>query len=78
MPFSQYRVACVHALLAKEDPKHASLALKHLAIALEKGYGFDYVPIDDDLNGLKGDPAFELIQKFTRQLTELKQTKKTD
>jgi serine/threonine protein kinase/predicted Zn-dependent protease len=70
-PAVRYRVACVYALAAKADPKHVAPALRHLAAALKAGFGYEYLPTDDDLDPLRGRPEFDRLSELTKLLTAL-------
>jgi hypothetical protein len=64
-----YRAGCVYALTsgqsatAKED---RAKAIKYIARALKRGFGYEYVEADADLKALIGDADFTELLTETR------------
>jgi serine/threonine protein kinase/tetratricopeptide (TPR) repeat protein len=61
---TNYQVACIHALLAKQSPSRTRDALRFLSEALRKdGYWLSIARKDPDLAAIRSNPAFaELIR----------------
>jgi serine/threonine protein kinase/tetratricopeptide (TPR) repeat protein len=53
-----YQVANVYALTSREEPGDRTEALRLLAQALAKGYGYDVLETDRDMDPLREDPRF--------------------
>ncbi len=69
---ARYQAGCVYALLAKQEPKYALPAVKQIALALEKGFGFDYLPIDGDLDPIRQQPDFKILSDYVKATRQLK------
>ena len=57
-PFTHYQVAGIYALTSRQDRHDRDPALRHLSTALRRGFGFDLLGIDSDLDPLRKDPEF--------------------
>jgi tetratricopeptide (TPR) repeat protein len=69
---AQYQTACVYALLAKKDLRYVPEALKQLASSLQRGFGFDYLMIDKDLDPVRNHPDFKVLSDFVQKTEQLK------
>lgn len=70
-----YRIGCVYSLAAKKDPAFAAPALRHIAEAIQAGFGHEYLIDDNDLDPLRGDSRFGKLLELTRHLRELSRLK---
>jgi eukaryotic-like serine/threonine-protein kinase len=76
-PAVQYQVACVHALLARENAAEAALALEFLTAALRGGYGGDLLRDDRDLAAVRSSPQYrQLLQAVDSLRLGAKQNQK--
>jgi eukaryotic-like serine/threonine-protein kinase len=67
-PATQYQVACIFAQTSKEDSDDRAQALHYLSSALRKGYGFDLLEQDKDLDPIRDTPEYREIIKATKAL----------
>jgi tetratricopeptide (TPR) repeat protein len=65
---TQYQVACIFAQTSRQEPDDRHLALRYLSSALRKGYGFDLLDQDKDLDPIRDTPEFLEIIKAARAL----------
>jgi hypothetical protein len=66
---TEYKVACVYALTARECPEDRAEALRHLAAALRKGYDrFDVIARDKDLDALRQGPELGRLLRAAQDL----------
>jgi tetratricopeptide (TPR) repeat protein len=63
-----YQVACIYALTSKLQPEDRLQAMQHLSSALRKGYGFQLLETDRDLDPLRALPEFRRLVDATRTL----------
>jgi serine/threonine protein kinase/tetratricopeptide (TPR) repeat protein len=67
-----YQVACIYALTSAKHPEDRPQAFQLLSSALRKGYGFDLMERDEDLNPIRGLPEFRRLVEAARALTPKK------
>ncbi len=67
-PANLYQVAGIYALTSRNEPNDRHEALHLLAEALKKGFGFEYLEIDRDLDPLRNSPAFRRVVDAARAL----------
>jgi serine/threonine protein kinase/Flp pilus assembly protein TadD len=65
---TQYQVAGIFALTSRQEPDDRSQALRYLSSALRKGYGFEFLEGDKDLDPIRDTPEFRQIVEATRAL----------
>jgi eukaryotic-like serine/threonine-protein kinase len=63
-----YQVACIYALTSKEQPEDRFRAFQLLSSALTKGYGFNLLETDTDLNPIRSAPEFRRLVEAARAL----------
>jgi eukaryotic-like serine/threonine-protein kinase len=56
-----YQVACIYALTSKERPEDRLQAFQLLSLSLRKGYGFDLLETDTDLDPIRAAPEFRRL-----------------
>jgi hypothetical protein len=61
-------VAGIYALTSKTHPNDRREAEKLLAAALQSGFGFEYLEIDQDLDALRGTASFQRIIDASRTI----------
>ena len=71
-----YQVACIYALTSKQQPDDRLQAFQLLSSALRKGYGFQYLEIDTDLDPLRPLPEFRRLTDAARRLGPSRQHRK--
>jgi tetratricopeptide (TPR) repeat protein len=67
-PATQYQVAGIFALTSREEPDDRAHALHHLAAALRKGFGFEMLEQDEDLDPIRDRPEFRQLVLATKTL----------
>ena len=67
-PAIQYQVACTYALTSRQDAEDLSQALHYLSSALGKGYGFELIERDRDLDPIRDRPEFRQLVAAARAL----------
>jgi hypothetical protein len=68
-PVSQYQVACIYALLGKDNPDYKTLAVHHLTAALQAPPQLrQWLALDNDLDNLRKDPEFQKVVEAVRVL----------
>lgn len=67
-PDNLYQVAGIYALTSKTEPDDRQEALRLLTLALKKGFGFEYLEIDRDLDPIRDLPAFRRVIEASRAL----------
>jgi eukaryotic-like serine/threonine-protein kinase len=67
-PATQYQVAGIFALTSREEPNDRALALVYLAAALRKGFGFEMLEQDEDLDPIRDRPEFRQLVLATKTL----------
>ncbi len=67
-PATQYQVAGIFALTSREEPNDRSQALLYLAAALRKGFGFEMLEQDEDLDPIRDRPEFRQLVLATKTL----------
>jgi serine/threonine protein kinase/Tfp pilus assembly protein PilF len=67
-PATLYQVACVYALTSRQDSADQLRAFELLSSALRKGYGFDLLESDRDLDPIRGCPEFHRLVAGARAL----------
>ncbi|HEV3116028.1 MAG TPA: protein kinase [Gemmataceae bacterium] len=65
---TQYQVAGIFALTSRQDPLDRSEALRYLSSALRKGFGFDLLEQDKDLDPIRDRPEFCQLVNAARAL----------
>jgi serine/threonine protein kinase/Tfp pilus assembly protein PilF len=70
-PATQFQVAGIYALTARQAPGNRDEAIRLLAKALGRGYGLDLLERDPDLVPLRGDPGFRELAGAVRALRRL-------
>jgi tetratricopeptide (TPR) repeat protein len=63
-----YQVAGIYALTSREVPDDQKEALRLLALTLKKGFGFDYLEIDRDLDPIRQAPTFRRVIEASRAM----------
>jgi len=67
-PSNLYQVAGIYALTSRKEPEDEKEALRLLASALKKGFGFDYLEIDRDLDPIRQAPTFRRVIEASRAI----------
>ncbi len=67
-PATQYQVAGIFALTSREEPNDRAQALHYLAAALRKGFGFEMLEQDEDLDPIRDRPEFRQLVSATKTL----------
>jgi serine/threonine protein kinase/Flp pilus assembly protein TadD len=67
-PATQYQVAGIFALTSRQDPEDRAQALRYLSAALRKGFGFELVADDKDLDPIRERPEFRQLVEACRAL----------
>lgn len=67
-PQRQYQVACIYALTSRQEPDDRLPALQRLRSALNKGYGFNLLETDTDLEPIRALPEFRRLVDAARAL----------
>lgn len=68
-PTTAYQVACIHALVVKQNPESLTEALKHLRYAFGKERQWLMTAeTDPDLAGIRNEPSFQRLVKSSREL----------
>lgn len=67
-PATLYQVACIYALTSAQHAKDREEAFGLLARALAGGYGVDLLPVDPDLNPIRGFPEFRRLRESAQAL----------
>jgi eukaryotic-like serine/threonine-protein kinase len=67
-PPTLYFAADIYALTSQKEPDDRKEALRLLAAALRKGYGFEHLDADPDLDPIRTDPQFRRLIDGTRAL----------
>src|SRR5205807_9677866 len=67
-PVTQYQVAGIFALTSRQNPDDYSEALRYLSSALRKGFGFDELAQDQDLDPIRDRPEFRQLVNAARAL----------
>jgi hypothetical protein len=67
-PATQYQVAGIFAQTSKQDSEDRAQALHYLSSALRKGFGFELLEQDKDLDPIRDTPEYREIIKATRAL----------
>lgn len=68
-PATLYQVAGIYALTAKQEPEDRREAFRLLTSALRKGYGFELLDQDHDLDPLRESEEFRRLVQAARALT---------
>ena len=63
-----YQVACIYALTSLQQPEDRLRAFQLLSSALRKGYGFDLLEADQDLDPIRNLPEFRRLVDAARSL----------
>jgi tetratricopeptide (TPR) repeat protein len=66
-----YQVGCIYALTSGSAPEDRLRAFQLLSGALRKGYGFDLLETDPDLNPIRNCPEFRRLVEAARALRRL-------
>jgi len=69
-PATQYQVAGIYALTAKQHPDDFRQAVKLLSGALRRGYGFEYLDHDPDLNPIRDTAEFQRLVAAAKAIRE--------
>ncbi|HEV3443717.1 MAG TPA: tetratricopeptide repeat protein, partial [Gemmataceae bacterium] len=67
-PATQYQVAGIFALTSRQVPADRSEALRYLSSALRKGFGFELLEKDKDLDPIRDRPEFRQLVNAARAL----------
>jgi eukaryotic-like serine/threonine-protein kinase len=67
-PSNLYQVAGIYALTSRQEPDDQKEALSLLARAMKKGFGFEYLEIDRDLDPIRQSPTFRRVIEASRAL----------
>src|SRR5207247_7756325 len=67
-PAVAYEVAGIYALTSRQEPNDHHEAMRLLSGALKKGFGFDYLEIDRDLDPIRESPAFRKVIEGARAI----------
>lgn len=62
-PLTLYQIGCVYALCNKTKTSDLYQALAYLTLALERGFGKEYLASDPDLNPIRQAPEFQALLK---------------
>jgi serine/threonine protein kinase/Tfp pilus assembly protein PilF len=65
-PVNLYMVACIYSLTSKREPDDSREALRYLSAALKKGYGFQHLDNDGDLEPIRNLPTFGRVVQAAR------------
>jgi serine/threonine protein kinase/Flp pilus assembly protein TadD len=60
-PSTLYQLAGIYALTSQKNPDDRRQALHLLSVALQKGFGFDVLEIDRDLDPVRSSPEFRKL-----------------
>jgi len=71
-PSNLYQVAGIYALTSQQEPDDRREAMRLLASALKKGFGFEYLEIDRDLDPIRELPTFRRVIEASRALQSAK------
>lgn len=63
-----YQVACIYALNSQQHPEDRVQAFQYLSSALRRGYGFNLLETDPDLNPIRALPEFRRLVDAARML----------
>jgi tetratricopeptide (TPR) repeat protein len=66
-----YQAGCAFAIVSQKDPKYCDEALRLVATALLRGWGYEYLLTDRDLDALGGDARFQKIADAVKAMKEL-------
>jgi tetratricopeptide (TPR) repeat protein len=69
-PANLYMVACIYALTSKQEPDDRIEALQFLSAALKRGYGFQHVENDEDLDPIRRLPMFDKVVQAARAMRD--------
>ena len=64
-----YQVAGIYALTSRQEPDDRHEAFRLLASALRKGFGFDLLESDPDLNPVRSEPEFRRLVDASRSVS---------
>jgi serine/threonine protein kinase/Flp pilus assembly protein TadD len=67
-PANLYQVAGIYALTSAKEPDDQREATRLLTSALKKGFGFEHLEIDHDLDPIRQSPAFRRVIEASRGL----------
>jgi tetratricopeptide (TPR) repeat protein len=67
-PATLYQVAGIYALTSRIEAEDRRQAFQLLSSALRKGYGFDLLGTDSDLDPIRQDPEFRRLSQVTKAL----------
>ncbi len=70
-PSAYYQAGCVFAVVSAKDPRFREEGLRLLATALLRGYGYQYLLTDSDLQSLRGDERFQKLVEGVKVMKEL-------
>ena len=70
-----YHAACVYALVSGNDPAYKAESMRLIATALRRGFGYEYVSTDTDLDPLRADANFRTLAEGVRVMNELEAKK---
>ncbi len=66
-PLTLYQLGCLYALTSKLNSNDAYIAMAYLTLALERGFGKEYLATDADLNHLRQRQDFqELLKRYSK------------
>lgn len=63
-----YQLAGVYAQTSKQEPDDRHDAMRFLGASLRRGFGFDYLAIDRDLDPIRQTPAFQKLVEASKAL----------
>jgi eukaryotic-like serine/threonine-protein kinase len=63
-------LACIYALTSKKEPDDRRDALHFLSAALKRGYGFEHLENDRDLDPIRQLPMFDKVVQAARAMRD--------
>jgi hypothetical protein len=67
-PLTVYQVAGIYAQTSRQEPDDRQEAFRLLSLALRRGFGFDELERDRDLDPIRAHPAFAKLVEVARTL----------
>jgi hypothetical protein len=69
-PVNLYMVACIYALTSKQEPDDRQEAERYLSVALKRGFGFEHLETDRDLDPIRDSKMFDQIVQGSRAIRD--------